>query len=111
MSKQSVIRLSFCLVFCLTVMWFSSAEAAICGREVSTTYYAWIDNSNPNLYWCQPPLIGPYIPIETYAHWSPIGGTDRDCEGYTSSWGDTTSCTGTANKVTHSSACFCEINP
>lgn len=111
MSKQSVVRLSLCLIFCLAAMWISSAEAAFCGREVTTTYYAWIDDTDPSRYWCSQPIISPFIPVDEYAHWGPIGGTDRDCEGNSSSWGDTTTCTGTANREIQSAPCYCEINP
>ena len=110
-SKQTLVRLSFCLIFCAAALWLSPAEAGLCGREVTTTYYAWIQDSDPSAYWCSPPLVGPYIPIDYYAHWDPIGGTYSDCQGNFYSWGDTTTCTGTDNTERDFAPCYCEINP
>lgn len=110
MSKQTLVRLSLCLVLCVATMWASSSAEAIpssCGREVVITYYAWIDNNDPNAYWCSPPLCGPCgQPIDEYAHWAPIGGTYRFCDGETSSWGNTL-CTEPENTEMHGSPCDC----
>lgn len=110
MSKQRLIHLSFCLVLCLAAMMASSsAEADFCGTQVETIYYAWVDNNDPNAYWCsvEGPLCGPCgQPIDEYADWVPIGGTYRDCDGETSSWGNTL-CTEPHNTERHFQRCDC----
>ena len=83
------------------------AEAAcFYPRSVETTYYAWIDNTDPTWYSCTDVIISPCCSL----HWGPIGGTYRDCDGNLSSWGDTTTCTGPDNTVRNVELCdpICE---
>jgi hypothetical protein len=107
MSKIALARLFFGLVLLTTALSIAPAWAAICGREVTKTYWAWIDNTNPNLTWCAEPHFSPYTPVENYAHWGVIGEKETDCNGVVTTWGDTTTCTAPANTTTSSSACYC----
>jgi hypothetical protein len=97
--SKSAVRLCFSLLLLLaTVISVEPklAEAAcFYPKSVETTYYAWIDNTDPTWYSCAQPIISPCC--AGYLHWGPIGGTFRDCDGNVSSWGDTTTCTGPAN--------------
>jgi hypothetical protein len=75
----------------------SKAEAnCFFPHAFTTTYYAFIDDSpgwEGTLWACQEIIISPMHPH----HWGAIGGTTRDCDGNVTSWGDTTSCTGSSN--------------
>lgn len=73
-------------------------------HAVTTTYYGYIDDSpgfEGTLWSCQPIIISPMHAN----HWGVIGETVRDCDGNVSSWGDTTSCTGTGNVERTSESC------
>ena len=90
------------------VVYFAAQPQAQAGcfhpHSVTTTYYAFVDDSpgwEGTLWACSEVIISPMHPH----HWDVIGETTRDCDGNYSSWGDTTSCTGSANKVVTSESC------
>jgi hypothetical protein len=74
-------------------------------RAVTITYSAFVDDTPAyagTLWACSEIIISPMHPH----HWDVIGQSIRDCDGsYSSSWGDTTSCTGSENKETTSESC------
>ncbi len=106
MSRKALIRLSLSLtLLCAAIAVPASLEAA-CerGHSYVTTYYAYVDNSYPSWYACTIPAISPYCP-QCYT-WTAIGGISySECTDTWDSWGDTTTCTGEANRT--DSAQFC----
>jgi hypothetical protein len=108
MSKHTLIRLSLCLILCLAALSVPSAEAQLCGRETEIIFYAWISDSDPNVYWCSDPNVDPYVPVDDYAYWGPIGGREKDCDGYVTTWGDTSTCRDSENMVGYGAPCHCD---
>jgi hypothetical protein len=99
--------LSF-LALVMTVALPQAEAACFYPRSRTTTYYAWLNNGSNTFYSCNYVIISP--PMENYTHWDVIGETTTECDGSVSSWGDTTTCTGSSNTVHTSQACepICE---
>jgi hypothetical protein len=97
MMRKSLVRLSLSLLLLVVaIATVPSAEAGCENQRTRiVTFYAYVDVGNPNQYWCQVPIISP--PCPSCYSWQPIGEiVESDCEG-NSSWGDTTTCTGSGN--------------
>jgi hypothetical protein len=110
MSKP-VVRLLLVLSFLALVMTVAlpQAEAAcFTPHSHTTTYYAWLNNGSNTFYSCSYVIISP--PLENYAHFGVIGETTIECDNSVTSWGDTTTCTGSYNTEHSSQACerICE---
>jgi hypothetical protein len=105
MSKIALTRLLFGLVLLATTLSASTVSAAICGRQVTKTYWGWLDSVNSSFLGCTEPTLGPPAPFSYY--WGVIGEKETDCNGVVTTWGDTTSCTMAANTTTSSSPCYC----
>lgn len=109
--RKPVRLLSLIVMLLLVSLSYSPYAEAGCENqwESNTTYYAYVDVLNPNQYWCSQPLLSP--PCPSCYRWQAIGQVVySDCSGY-STWGDTTTCTGTANTQHSSSICGVICDP
>jgi len=62
-------------------------------RSQTTTFYAYVYLDSPP--WCSGCPVG--SPVCGGVSWHAIGQITVECDGTTTSWGDTTSCTDNAN--------------
>lgn len=97
MMRKSLVRLSLSLMFLAGAVATSPSAEASCENQWTsvTTYYAYVVVSHPSSYYCSIPPISP--PCPSCYSWQPIGEiVFSACDG-NSTWGDTTTCTGSAN--------------
>lgn len=103
--RKSLVRLSLSLMFLAGAIATAPKAEAGCENQWTrqVTFYAYVDVGNPNNYWCSIPIISP--PCPSCYSWQVIGQlTESDCYG-NSSWGDTTTCTGSANTQVNNYIC------
>ena len=90
----------FCRILLLLLVAMTTAlppaeSACFYPHSRTTKYYAYLNNGSNTFYSCTYVIISP--PMENYTHWDQIGERTVECDGSISSWGDTTTCTGSGN--------------